>query len=556
MRLWLSLKDIFSFDTFSSSPPELLFGIYPSGTLKDPPPAEQVGLENIRFDNTIRILISIMTLAICVALWVGKVINHIAPILYVFTGYTVLELGIICFLLKSSHYRSGNLALCTVDMLGISLGIYWTGQSDSSLYLLFFIPLIIQAFHRDWTLLFYYGTGSLIMYMAVILYSAREWSAPQVVEIGVRIFCMLLTMAMALLATSLLKKKEVLENRRLHKMKLLTYVAHSLNGVVSYEDLQTIAQGFVPNINLGLKDSLEVWSRIFLTEKTGSLMHAFQDPAYPRPDLEQTLLSTSCPAVQGNKNFHLKNSNTEAGCPTEKFSFGSHVCIPISASHNESYGVIFAGSPKLDAFGTEEIILLEFIGKSLGLTIQRLKRIEELKMALAMDSCAMATFVSSTRSPEATYNAILDGIKTILNADLASLMLWNPEQKRLETVFLTGSKNLQDKNTFYHLGEGAPGRALESGKPYWTYDLDNHSSEASGAAPYRALLCLPINSLKGDPLGTLNVMVFNNQRMFSVEEIDLASTFATRAAISIENALLHQAERVDSDPDVGIEKAA
>jgi GAF domain-containing protein len=243
--------------------------------------------------------------------------------------------------------------------------------------------------------------------------------------------------------------------------------------------------------------------------------------------------------------FLLKDSERESGCPTETFPFGSHLCVPIGGSVNESFGVLFAGSPLTNAFDHEEIQFLQFIGKSLGLAIQRLKRMDQLGKAIEMDSCAMAAFVGSMRTREATFDSILDGILRIVPAMQASLFLWSSSESLLKPKQVRGPHAVEEWNTSFQMGQGIPGRVLESGQSYWTMDVQQDPFYRSKFVTLKSLLCLPLLSIKGEPLGVINVSQYESAKPFTSEEIETACTFASRAAVAIENILRHEKDRMD-----------
>jgi GAF domain-containing protein len=231
-------------------------------------------------------------------------------------------------------------------------------------------------------------------------------------------------------------------------------------------------------------------------------MRAYDNPADSRSDLKQEISTMSCPVMKTNAPFLLDDSEKETECPTEKFSFRSHMCLPIIGAENESFGVLFVGSPYPHVFMTEEVQFLEFVAKSFGLSIQRLNRMEELRKSLEMNSWVMAATIASSRSPEDTFAAVLDGIASILRADMMTLSLFQQVTGQLKTVKVRG-----------------------------------------GETPENRALLMPLKTIKGEPLGVIKVARQEATEKFSAIEIETAATFAMRAALALENALTHQAQR-------------
>src|SRR5439155_22621313 len=138
-------------------------------------------IENIRFDNSMRIAISLLALAGSFVLWVGNVIPSIGPVVLIFFGYAALQILGGWSLTQWTRYREINFAVCTVDIVALSLGVHYTGQVNSPLYFIYFMPLIIQAFHRDWALLVYYGVGGLLLYSLSIAFFVPQWSSQSLI---------------------------------------------------------------------------------------------------------------------------------------------------------------------------------------------------------------------------------------------------------------------------------------------------------------------------------------------------------------------------------------
>jgi GAF domain-containing protein len=241
--------------------------------------------------------------------------------------------------------------------------------------------------------------------------------------------------------------------------------------------------------------------------------------------------------MKSTKPFFFEEVGVSSECPIESFSFGSHICIPIIGTGNESFGILFSGSPLPKVFNNDEQQFLQYVTRSLALAIQRLQRMEELKKAVEMNSCVMAAYIGSSRSVAETYKAILEGTSTVLKADRVSLMIWDTGAGLLRTVDLFGPRSADEMTFVLQMGEGIAGRTLEKREPYWTTDLNDSKG--------KALLCLPLVTLRGEPLGVITATRIEKREAFAPAEIDTALTFATRAALAIENATLHQKEKND-----------
>lgn len=498
--------------------------------------AQEFAREKIRFDNSFRVWIAAASFVVIFALWAGGVLPTIKPVVGVLIAYWSILYAAVVFLENTDHVRPLDFIVCTLDMIALSIAVFWTGGASSPLYFIYFVPLIIQAFHRDWVLILHYGFGGVTMYAVAVLLSLGDVTAASLLDLGARIFFMLMTVSIAAMAVSFLRKQEIKERMRLSRMRMLTQVSQALNQVNSLKDITPVVEDLIKNLNLELGPQLDAWSRVFLIENNAKFMQALADPADHRPELSQQLLTHSCPAVSAGKIFQLKDADHDHGCPTESFNFKSHLCVPVTGPDNEPFGVIFSGSSKTAAFKAEEVQFIEFIAKSLGLTIQRLVRIDDLSMAIEMSSCTVATFVSSMRDLKSTGVSILEGLSNILKAQQSSLMLRDAARGVLKVVETYGVES-QPKTLELHMNEGLVGRVLSSNEPHYTSDLHTDALGRATQQTYHSILCVPLNSIKGEPLGVITLWFKDKAQTLTTRHIDIAMTFATRAAVAIENAM-------------------
>lgn len=558
IKKWPRFSDFFSF-----YPPADQHGAYSIGTLNDEdqdPDAtreedsselfeSELSAQNkenwqkIRFDNSIRLLISIPTYLSCFALWMGNVIPSIIPMTVVFSGFAVIQLAVTWFFMNNLYARKFDYLMCGFDLVAMSAAIYFTGGAASPLYFIYFIPLVIHAFHRDWALVLFNGIGGSVLYALAILNSLAKFSPVELTNLGTRLFFMFLTLGIVSFAVNLLRKKDAGDRLRLGRLKALTLVGRRLNKVADLSELPVVLANIIKLVNQGMGPAINPWTRFMLFREDASILRSVEDPSDKRPDLKQELAAHTCPAMKSNKAFVLENIGTSMECPVENFSFGSHACIPVVGTENESFGILFSASALPNAFHEEELQFLQYIARSLALSIQRLQRMEELHKAVEMNSCVMAAYIGSSRSLSDTCKAILEGTATILKADQVKLMLWEPESGYLKTFDIYGPHTLSEKEFTTQMGEGIAGRALEQRTPYWTTDVHDDPGVAVHEKSVKALVCLPMATLKGEPLGVITAIRMEQLEGFSKTDIDTACTYATRASLAIENARLHQKEK-------------
>lgn len=499
--------------------------------------------EKIRFDNAFRLGIACFTLLVCFGMWLGELVQRFSPFAGLFLMYGVMQFSASRLSFLTRYPRGIEFFIAGMDLFAITMAIQYSGAKASPLSILYFCPLMVQAFHRDWTLVLVYGIGSVAMYVAVVLSALPAMTMVPVAEVVARAMLMLLTLTVTAFAVNLLRKKDEHEQARLSRMKTLNAISELLHQVASINDLAKAVAGALRYINEELADRPGAWCRVLLTEHSGERLTALSGGENSVPDLKQEIPADACPALSENRLFQLADSEKDLGCPAESFAFHSHVCLPICGADGVPNGVLFSGSHAKNAFGEEEIQFLSFAAKSLGLTIQRLRKGKELSLALEMDSCAMASFVGSTKNLESTLRSIMDGTRSLVSADQVSVMLWEPLLGVLMTKAANGPAADQERRVILQMGEGISGRALETGEPQTSSNLLGDPAYREGRLPFKSVISLPMRSVKGEPMGVLNAWSSVESKLYSSTEIETAATFAARAAIAIENALFHEQQR-------------
>jgi hypothetical protein len=453
MKKWPHLSELFAFHPFSEQENA------PAGTLTQT--HRYAHWQKIKFDNTVRAWIAGPTFIACYFLWAQSVIASMTPILALFGVYALLQFSLNWYFMGSRHGRVFDFILGGMDIVGMSAAIYWTGAGDSPLYFLYFIPLIIHAFHRDSTVVMFSGFGGVGLYAVTIALSFSHVNAVLITNLVARLFFMLLTVGVACLAIAVLKRKDEYHRRQVARLESQTRLSEMLNLVVMVSDIDGVKNALAPLISDGLDQPVRLEMRF------GSGM--------PRG------LEISAP----------ENSREHSG-----------VSIPVYGSENELFGELSVHCSTSHAFQKEEMLFLRFVARSLGLAIQRVLRMDELRKSLEMNSCVMAANIASVRSLDATYRAVTEGIMTVLRVGSAELLIWSEELKSYRLVHRMGTLDCAERQVTFLL-----------------------------------------KTLHGENLGEIKVERSASSLDFQAGDLEVAATFAVRAALAIENAFAHRRER-------------
>jgi PAS domain S-box-containing protein len=180
------------------------------------------------------------------------------------------------------------------------------------------------------------------------------------------------------------------------------------------------------------------------------------------------------------------------------------------------------------------------------------RRIAEQEQALHQQELAalneIVTATTSTLDPRQILDSVLSSVRKMSRVDRTSIMLLNRETDLLETAAAAGADGPIPANLRLGRGEGAAGRVLNDLKPLVISNVRESSqfvaAKDSGsewsAVEQNALgyVGFPLVS-RGRTIGVLS-LVTTKHRDFSAGEIAFLQAICGAAAVSIDNALIHQ----------------
>lgn len=152
-------------------------------------------------------------------------------------------------------------------------------------------------------------------------------------------------------------------------------------------------------------------------------------------------------------------------------------------------------------------------------------------------------FINSTINLGELLDLIMEATNEVLHAEASSLMLLDENTGELIFSVPTGPKKDRLKEIRLAPGEGIAGWVAESGSPLLIPDVTKdprffqNMDQASGFST-RSMVCVPLRA-KGKTLGVLQALNRRDGDPFNGEDLDLLTTFASQAAIALDNARLY-----------------
>jgi signal transduction protein with GAF and PtsI domain len=128
----------------------------------------------------------------------------------------------------------------------------------------------------------------------------------------------------------------------------------------------------------------------------------------------------------------------------------------------------------------------------------------------------------------------------VMSSKICSLMLLDEDKKELTIRATQSISEIYNKKPNLKLGEGIAGKVALENKPKVVYDVSKEPEykyrEIAQKEGLKSLLSVPLN-VKGKIVGVLNLYT-SKPHKFTQNEINILTTVANQAAITIENAQL------------------
>jgi sigma-B regulation protein RsbU (phosphoserine phosphatase) len=154
--------------------------------------------------------------------------------------------------------------------------------------------------------------------------------------------------------------------------------------------------------------------------------------------------------------------------------------------------------------------------------------------------------ISEKKPLSKLLNEIMVSSKTVMNAEASSLLLYNPEDKKLHFQVATGEKGKTVSKYSVDLGVGIAGWVAKHREPLLIEDCyrdPRFSPEYDKKTKFKtkSMVCVPLIRKK-QLLGVIQVLNKKNGGVFEDSDLTTFETLASQCAISIENAKLIEAQ--------------
>lgn len=159
----------------------------------------------------------------------------------------------------------------------------------------------------------------------------------------------------------------------------------------------------------------------------------------------------------------------------------------------------------------------------------------------------VTSLISSNLDLEDVMNQVMELAKRVMDAEAASILLWNEEEQCLEFDLAVGEVGVETLKTIRVMkGQGIAGTVMEIGEPILVADAQNDPRFFSGADEHtgfvtRSILAAPL-IVSDRIVGVSEVLNHRDGNPFTDQDLELFAAFCRQVAVAVENARLHQVE--------------
>ncbi|MEE9276327.1 MAG: GAF domain-containing SpoIIE family protein phosphatase [bacterium] len=159
----------------------------------------------------------------------------------------------------------------------------------------------------------------------------------------------------------------------------------------------------------------------------------------------------------------------------------------------------------------------------------------------------VTALISSTLDLDEVMNRVMTLAKEVMEAEAASVMLWNEELECLEFEIAVGQVGVEKLKQFQiKKGQGIAGTVAETGVPLLVADAPSdprffaRADEETGFVT-KSILAAPL--ITSDRLvGVSEVLNHRAGRPFTEQDLELFAAFCRQVAVAVDNARLHKRE--------------
>lgn len=240
------------------------------------------------------------------------------------------------------------------------------------------------------------------------------------------------------------------------------------------------------------------------------------------------------------------------------FNIRSACCSPLIAK-GQVIGVLYVDAKQsMKEFTQKDAEFFTALANQSSIAIENATLLRDLKARNAqldrkvLEISAMYSISQSLLKAsdlDAVLGTILDKSIEVIGSDRGSIMLYADEQDFLTVRVIKGmvTPGTQDRIRL-RKGEGIAGKVLETGEGVISnkgFNDPNFKKVAQRESDVKQILCVPLQGSR-EIIGVINLINKKNGGEFSQDDLNLLTSIASQAAVTIENSRLYNLAVFDS----------
>jgi diguanylate cyclase (GGDEF)-like protein len=187
-------------------------------------------------------------------------------------------------------------------------------------------------------------------------------------------------------------------------------------------------------------------------------------------------------------------------------------------------------------------LLISMVTRAVAATLSRLMADAERYSEEAVSERLMALTNSLllVDNKEQLYEAVVGTAIELIDATQGSIMLIDKNGDSMQVVFTRGMTLNVAQSLPIKVGKGIAGKVAETGEALLVNDVEKDQRTAMANRPRfksKSLLCVPLK-IKNKTIGVLNLCEKNNLAPFTGADLQVITSFASLASLTIERALV------------------
>jgi signal transduction histidine kinase/putative methionine-R-sulfoxide reductase with GAF domain len=347
-----------------------------------------------------------------------------------------------------------------------------------------------------------------------------------------------------------LERAQVIANleRRVHEMDVLTRIAQGINITLAFDDILELIYAQT-NLLIPMRDM-----RIALRSNlTGELYYAFyldnderirdheNMPLAEGRTLEEVVITNRRPILTDD----FERECHSRGVLAHELEIFAWICVPLNAGA-DTIGAISLGSRDPTQFYTEgQLNVLQAIADQAAGAIVKTRLLQERERRARQLATLneIGKSLSSTLELKPLLNQILVSAAEILNCEAGSLFMLDEHTGEMIFEVTVGPVAAELIGVRLPPGTGLVGKAVDTAEPVIANDVRqtqgwSDSTDKQTGFVTRDLMVVPMKA-HDRVIGVIEIINKRDGSPFNRDDQELLATFASQAAVAVENARLY-----------------